>query len=45
MAYDIIKNNNVVWGNFSLSEGSAAALSRKEFFPLSTCISIEKHKM
>jgi hypothetical protein len=39
MAYDIIKNNDVVRGNFSLSEAGAAAASRKEFFPLApTCL-------
>jgi hypothetical protein len=38
----IIKNNDVVRGNFSLCETNSADLSRKEFFPPSTYISIER---
>jgi hypothetical protein len=38
----IIKNNDVVRGKFSLCETNSADLSRKEFFPPSTYISIER---
>jgi hypothetical protein len=41
-ACEIIKNNELVRGKFSLCEQYAAHQSRKEFFPLSAYISIER---
>jgi len=43
IAFEIIKNIDVVRGNFSSCEEYAAGLSRKEFFRLSTHIPIERH--
>jgi hypothetical protein len=54
MAKDIIKNNYVVRGTFSLCEtnsrnprekSNGTDLSRKEFFPLSINISVERMDM
>jgi hypothetical protein len=45
MAYDKIKNNERVRGKFSLCETNSRNQSRKEFFPLSTYISIERKDM